>query len=212
MFATVAITVLLLGHHLLVEGKLRSLQNDTITPSSLSRPGRNLGKKTSRGKLAVQSGLQRAGCLSALVLFLHIGGKLGQVLGLATGRLLDTNLGLVVLLIPSLEGVGIHNNDGTLDESLGTDQLVVGGVVGHVQHTGFPCADLGSPRKVTGIELESAKLLVASHAPNGVDTRLTNLGHGWWPAQLELALLAELGAATSGLAAFVVSLTRNTLS
>lgn len=40
-------------------------------------------------------------------------------------------------LVPLLEGGSVHLDDGVLHQGLGTDQLVVGGVVGHIQDTGL---------------------------------------------------------------------------
>jgi hypothetical protein len=48
----------------------------------------------------------------------------------------------VVRLEPLTEWDGIDGDDGTLDESLGADQLVVGGVVDRVNDAGLPGASL----------------------------------------------------------------------
>ena len=40
-------------------------------------------------------------------------------------------------LIKLLEGGGIDGDDAVLYQSLGTDQLVVGGVINDIQDTGF---------------------------------------------------------------------------
>lgn len=74
---------------------------------------------------------------------------LGALLSLGlSGALLDADLNTVVGLVPVLEGMGIDENDGSLDEGLGTDKLVIGGVVGDIKDTDLAGADLSAPRKV----------------------------------------------------------------
>ena len=53
------------------------------------------------------------------------------------GSLLDTDLDTVVLLVPSLERGGLDLNNRVLNQGLGTNKLVVGGVVYDIQDTGL---------------------------------------------------------------------------
>jgi hypothetical protein len=107
--------------------------------------------------------------------------------------------------------MGINDNDGTLDKSLGTNQLVIGSIVGNIKDTNLACANLGTPSKVSRLQLESTELLVSSSATNFVDTWLTDLGHSWGATQFELALFAELGTTSSCFATLMASFTCNTL-
>jgi len=198
-------------HHSLVEVKLGSLKDDTVAATGLARSGGNLGEETARGELMVKSRLEGAVLLPGGELTLDAVGLLALDLELGGLALLETDLEAVVGLVPLLEGVGIDENDGTLDESLGTDELVIGGVVGDVEDADLARADLGTPGEVAGVETEGAELEVATAAADGVDATLADLGHGGGAAHLELPLLAVLLAATAGLAAFVPSLTSDTL-
>jgi hypothetical protein len=129
-----------------------------------------------------------------------------------TGRgLLDANLDSVVGLVPALEGVGINHNDGALDQSLRTDQLVVGRVVHDIEDTDLAGADLGTPGKVTCVESEGSELGVSSSAADLMDARFANLGHGRGSSEIVLPLLAELRAASTGLPALVSSFSSDTL-
>ena len=47
------------------------------------------------------------------------------------------------------EGSGINDHDGVLDEGLGSDQLVVGGIVHDVDDTGLTGNSLAWPGEVT---------------------------------------------------------------
>lgn len=196
---------------LLVEGELGSLKDGTIAASGLSGPRGDLGVETSAGHLVVDGVLEGASLLPGGHLPLDVGGLLLVLLLGGRSSLLDANLDTVVGLVPRLEGVGVDEDDGTLHESLGTDQLVVGGIVDHVEDTDLARAHLGTPGEVTGVEAEGAELLVASAGANLGDALLADLGHGGGAAHLELALLAELGATASRLAALVLSLACDSL-
>lgn len=54
----------------------------------------------------------------------------------------------VVRFVPLSEWGRIDGNDGTLDQGLGTDQFVVGGVVDNIDDTDFSCNGFGSPGEV----------------------------------------------------------------
>ena len=88
--------------------------------------------------------------LSALVDFLLSRGRSWPVddllllLGQLGVLLASEGLG-VVGLVPLTEGSRIDGDDGALDQGLGTDQLVVGGVVDDVNDTDLAGGGLGSP-------------------------------------------------------------------
>lgn len=107
--------------------------------------------------------------------------------------------------------MSIDKNDGSLHKGLGTDQLVIGGIVLDIQHTNLAGADLGTPGEVTRVKTEGTVLLVTSASTDLVDALFTNLGHGAWSAHLELSLLAELGATSSRLATLVHAFTCDSL-
>jgi hypothetical protein len=113
--------------------------------------------------------------------------------------------------IISLEWMRINDNDGALDESLSTNQLVIGSIVGDIEDANLAGGNLSSPRKVTRFELEGTKLLVSSSTTNLMNAGLANLGHGRRTAQFKLALLAKLGTTASCLTALVATFTTNTL-
>ena len=65
------------------------------------------------------------------------------------------------LLLPLPEGSGVNDHDGVLDEGLGSDPLVVGGVVHHVDDPGLAGDALGPPGEVPLVQTQSAVLLIA---------------------------------------------------
>lgn len=129
--------------------------------------------------------------------FLGLGGCLGEV---------DS----VVLLIPDSEWSGINGDDGVLDESLGSDQLVVGGIVKHVHNSGFAGDGLGSPGEITSFKAKSAEFKVATTSTNNIDLLGTQLCHCRRATKLELALLLVDVPAASGGAVLVSAIARNT--
>ena len=50
--------------------------------------------------------------------------------------------------VPLSEWGRIDGDDGTLDQGLGTDQFVVGGVVDNIDDTDFSCNGFGGPGEV----------------------------------------------------------------
>ena len=50
--------------------------------------------------------------------------------------------------LPLAEGSGVDDDDSVLDEGLGPDQLVVAGVVDHINDTGLAGNRLAAPGKV----------------------------------------------------------------
>ena len=50
--------------------------------------------------------------------------------------------------VPLSEWGRIDGDDATFDQSLGSDQFVVGGVVDNIDNTNFSCNGFGSPGEV----------------------------------------------------------------
>lgn len=69
-------------------------------------------------------------------------------------------------------------DDGTLDESVSTDQLVVGGVVDNGQGTGLARDTFGTPREVTRFKTKSTTLEVTTTDTNKMNTLTTQLSVG----------------------------------
>lgn len=80
--------------------------------------------------------------------------------------LLPSDIDTVVLEVPLLKRRRIDLDNGALDQSLGTDELVVRGVVDDVEDTGLPRHGLASPRVVPCVQPQSPPLHVPSSDPN----------------------------------------------
>ncbi len=80
--------------------------------------------------------------------------------------------------IPLTERSGINLDDSTLNESVSTDQLVVGGVVNNGQSTSLTRDTFGTPREVARVETESTTLEVTTTNTDKMDTLTTELGVG----------------------------------
>ena len=113
-------------------------------------------------------------------------------------------------LVPLAEGSGIDLDNGVLHKGTGTDQLVVGRVVDDSDDTGLAGDGLGTPGEVTGIQTHGTELAVTSTGANLVDALSTELGVGSLTTQLELSLLAILGALGSGSGALVAGVSADT--
>ena len=112
--------------------------------------------------------------------------------------------------LPLSEGSGINDNNGVLHQGLGSDQLMVGGVVDHVDDPGLARDGLATPGEVSLIEPQGSVFLVSSTNTKGVDSLGSQLGHGSGSGQLELPLLTDGSSlATSG-ATFMPMISRYT--
>ena len=83
-------------------------------------------------------------------------------------------------------------DDGTLNESVGTDQLVVGGVVDNGQSTSLAGDTLGTPREVTRLETKGTTLEVTTTDTDKMNTLTTQLGVGGLTTQLEPKMLQNI--------------------
>lgn len=92
-------------------------------------------------------------------------------------------------LVPLTEGGGINLDDGGLGQGVGSDQLVVGRVVGDDDDTGLAGAALGGPGEVARVETQGTVLVVAAAGADGVDSLGADSGVGLLSARLENALL-----------------------
>lgn len=54
--------------------------------------------------------------------------------------LLASKRSSIMGLIPLSERQAVNKDDTVLDQSLGSDQLIVGGIVDHINNPGLPCA------------------------------------------------------------------------
>ena len=113
-------------------------------------------------------------------------------------------------LVPLAEGSGIDLDNGVLHKGTGTDQLVVGRVIDDSDDTGLAGDGLGTPGEVTGIQAHGTELAVTTTGANLVDALSTELGVGSLTTQLELSLLAILGALGSGSGALVAGVSADT--
>mmetsp|Transcript_106863 Transcript_106863/g.297338 ORF Transcript_106863/g.297338 Transcript_106863/m.297338 type:complete len:205 (-) Transcript_106863:19-633(-) len=198
---------------LLVKGQFRTFQDVSIATSCLSWSGCDLGIQSSGSKLGIQDGFQGLFGRSLFEFGLNLLGH-GRGINLfdfgRSSSLLDTNLDSVVGFVPCLEGMSINQDNRSLDQGLGTDQFVIGGVVRDVQDTDLAGADFGTPGKVSGIQAQGTVFDIATTAADLADPGFTNLGHGRRPAHFKLSLLSELGPTASRFTTLVASFACNT--
>jgi len=192
-----------------VEVELFTLQNVTVGAAALAWSRVDLGQKFTLKELAVKVGSDIGSFGTGVVLLLSLSATAlqlvdGSLLLLGKGVVLFTPKSLsVVRLVVGSEGSSIKHDDGTLDERLGSDQLVTGRVVDDVDDTTGSRDALGSPTKVSVVETQSSELLVTTHASDRVYTLRLDLGVGSWSSEFELSLLVHLWFSATGLSAFV---------
>ena len=100
-----------------------------------------------------------------------------------------------MVLIPGLEGRGIDEHDAVLHKGVGSDQLIVGGVVHDVDDSCLLGGGLAAPVEVALLDPEGPELVVASPDPHMPDPLVdlaggeVELGVGDWPSLLVCSLL-----------------------
>lgn len=115
---------------LLVELELLALKDVAVSTSRLAWAGGDDGEKTTSTEGLVKVRVDLGVLLALGEDTLDVVGLLGCLLGGGgVGRLGGDDLLGVVGLVPCDEGVGVNLDDARLDKSLGTEELVVGGVV-----------------------------------------------------------------------------------
>lgn len=176
---TISISTFLLSDRTLVESKLITLQDVSVTATALAGARGNNGVQTAGLELSLDGGLDlavvseasRLLLLDAVALLLLLG---GLSLGLAS----PADGLAVVSLVPLSEGGGVNLDDGRLGEGVGTDQFVVRRVVHDTNDTGLAGNALRSPREVAGLETEGTELLVTTTGTDKVDSLVTKTGVG----------------------------------
>ena len=97
-------------------------------------------------------------------------GSLGfSVLDLELLALLGGEVDTIVVGIPLGEGSGVDLDDTVLDEGVGPDKFVIGGIVDDVEDSGFARDSFGGPVEVALLESECSELEVASSDSDSSD-------------------------------------------
>merc|ERR1719192_298728 len=208
----------LLGLHLLdVELELGALEDVAVGASALAGPGVDLGQELALHELGLELLLDGGGSLALVELGLGLlaGGLLAGEVGLLLLGGLPVLLAAagdgVVVLVVLPEGSGVDGADGALDQGLGPDHLVGGGVVDDVDDPGDLGDAFAGPAEVAVVEPEGAELFVAAHGADHVDADVGDqLGVGLLSAELELALFVHLGLFATGFSGLVPGVTSDT--
>lgn len=196
-----------------VELQLLTLQDVTVSSSALARPGRDNSEESTSLELLLKEGVNLGNLLALLKDSLDVVALL--LVGLLSGGGLGTSesgLG-VVRLVPLSEGGSVNVDNGTLDEGLGSEKLVVGSVVSNLDQSSLPGDGLGTPSEVTRVESKGPVLDVTASGSDLVDTLgRVKLGHGGLTTEFKLSLLSVVGTTSTGGGALVARVTSDTHS
>lgn len=177
-----------------VELELLAFKDVAVSSAGLSWSGRDAGEESTSGELIGNVLVDGSVGLSLLeggknvsALLLGFSGNSSALSSLLL--LLLSKFNIVLLGIELLEGSGVDLDDGVLDDGLGSDELVVGGVVDHVQDSGLGGESLGSPNVVALIEAESSELVISTAAADRTDLLGAELSARGLSCHLKLPLL-----------------------
>lgn len=87
---------------------------------------------------------------------------LSFLFGRSSSLLLATDFNSIVLEIPLLKWSCINLNNCTLHQGLCPNQLIVRGIIHHIQQTSLPCNSLATPREIPSIQPQSTPLHITS--------------------------------------------------
>ena len=117
--------------------------------------------------------------------------------------LLLNEFNTVVLKVPLSKKSSINLNDTTLDQSVGSDEFVVGGVVDDTDDLGLSGDLFRSPGEVSGVESEGLEFVVSSSNSVSSDGLFTDLGESGRTTRFVLLLLLVDGHTTTGKSSLV---------
>jgi len=117
--------------------------------------------------------------------------------------LLLAEFNTVVSDVPLSEGSGVDLDDAALDQSVGSDEFVVGGVVDDHDDLGLSGDLFRSPGEVTSIESEGLEFVVSSSHSVSSDGLFADLGEGGRTTRFVLLLLLVDGHTTTGKSSLV---------
>lgn len=113
--------------------------------------------------------------------------------------LLLVEVDVIILSVPLSEWVGINNDNAVLHNSLGSNKLVVGGIVDDIKNSGLSGDAFRSPGEVSSVDLQGSVLVIASSGSDWSDSLGSKLGVGWLSSHFKLSLLlVNWHSSTSG--------------
>jgi hypothetical protein len=113
------------------------------------------------------------------------------------------NLHTVELFVPLFEWCGVNLYNTALHQSVGTHQLITGGVVHYIHDTRPFGSSFSWPNKMTFIETKSSVFVVTTTSPYEMNPFFTNFGESWSTTKLEFSLATDYFATTSRSTALV---------
>ena len=116
---------------------------------------------------------------------------------------LFADLDVVMFQIPLLEGGGVDSDNAILDQSFGSNQLIVRRIVDDVHDFSLLGDTFRSPVEVALVKSQGSEFHVAAPHSKGTDSSLAQLGVSRHTTQLELSLLLMNRHATTGGSSFM---------
>ena len=156
----------LLSDSTLVECQLLTLEDVAISTTALSRSRRDNGEKTTSLKLLLQNTLDLSrGCQTICLLLLYtLALLLLADVDFLTSLLLPpaTQALSVMCFVPLSEWCCVDLDHGTLGQSVGTDEFVVGRMEGDADDTSLAGHSLAAPGEIAGVETKGTEFAVAA--------------------------------------------------
>lgn len=193
-----------------VELKLRALEDVAIGAARLTGAARNNGVETTSRELLLDERVD-LGVLAALSqLALNVVALLDLLSGLVARHAALGHGLTVVLLVSHAERSSVNLDNGALHKSVGTDKLVVRGVVNDTKNTRLGSDVLRAPSKVAAVKTHGTLLDVTATNAHIVDALRAKTSVSRLTTELKLPLLAVEGVASTGRRPLVTRVPSNT--
>ena len=192
-----------------VEFKFLSFKDVTIAATRLTGARSNDGIEATSAELIVDERINLGQSLASSNLLQQAARLLDGFGSFRSLTLLAQNF-TVVRFVPLTEGSSIDLDDGALDEGLGADKFVVGGIVDDIDDTGLARDGFTGPGEGTRVQTKSAVLNVSTTDANSVDALLTKLSVGRLTTKFKLSLLAIVSTLGTSVRTLMTAITANT--
>jgi len=191
-----------------VELQLLALKDIPISATRLPGSACDGCVKTTSSELCLQQGVnlgiflplvQATLCVVRQLFGLSVGGPRSWCLAFALLR----DWLRVMRFVPLAERGSIDLDDGTLDEGIRTNKLVIGGIVNDANYPRLLGNMFRSPCKIARVKAKCTIFNIPPTHTDGVNALDAEFGVGGLTAELELSLLAIMSTLGTRLRAFV---------
>ncbi len=193
----------------MVEFKFLTFEDITVAATRLTGARGNNGEETTSAELIINKRINFGQGLASSNLLQQAARLLDGISGCRSLTLLSQNF-TIVRFVPLTEGGSIDLDNSALDEGLGADKFVVGGIVDDINDTGLARDGFTGPGEGTRVQTQSTLLNITTTNADCMDALLTELGAGRLTTKFELSLVTIVSTLGTSVRTLMTAITANT--